>query len=921
MPLRSLVRLAVLGASATLVVAVGPAAALPDGALEDATPLEQAREESAIEDRPQNRFDLPGGALRLSASEVLAANRQQLEFSVTLDRAVDDATLALTLPARWLRRADASDLAFARVPENGRASSGRADATRDERVVSFGFTGAEAGDTASFEFSDIGIPAGTYELPYRWTERGGDAVEGRATVIFYAPVREGQAGANTVFSRLTNPNMELNATDDASTESETFMTVVPGDEDRFVVGANGGGGYSAWITNDGGDTFVKATMPATTDAPGEAGPETSALCCDPMSAADEAGNVWYGGLSFSNGVGTPSRIVVNRFAPGATAFQGQTVGLPVRTGGTQDKPMMTIDNSPSSPTFGRLYVVWDEPGVTIVMSQCDTRPGGVLNAANCDNADNWTAPVSVTPGTGSFIYADVAVGPAGEVYVVWWNYSSANAIQGDVCSPPTNCATAAGWGTPQNIASLDATGGFAIPFECPILAQPGGRASTSPQVDVDRSGGANNGRVYVSWSDLRTGSCTTRCATNVRPAATHLTFDNFVASAADTLPGSANPSPSVGTRLLTDGEGGGQANSDDWFSWLAVDQTTGQAWADFYSTRDDATRDTTRFYVRSVTPAAGTDHTLGPLNRVSGAPSDYSATPCCNFDNDYGDYTGIDATNGIALATWSDKRGGLDGEAFVFVAALTVLAGDSMTVDDSAAAGGDGDGTVEPGESFRLTQRVRNQGASTATGVSSTLTESLEPLTLGQATSAYPDIAFGAAQANSAPFSGTLSASAPCGAPLPMSLGVGTAQGSFTLPVSVPTGCEAATPDPVITSIDLSRARRTIRVDRKGRFTYIFRASPPNAAGSLRMTTVKAVALGAQKKRKRKVAMVRKRFKVAAGGRVRVRARLGKKSFKLVKRVRTLKLRTVVRLGTKSASRRLTLKAPKKRAKRQTRRR
>ena len=104
MVLRSLARLALLGVLATLAVTVCPAVALSQGAVENATPLEQAREESGIEDRPQNRFELPGGALRLSASELLAANRQQLELSVTLDRAVDDATFELTLPARWLRR-------------------------------------------------------------------------------------------------------------------------------------------------------------------------------------------------------------------------------------------------------------------------------------------------------------------------------------------------------------------------------------------------------------------------------------------------------------------------------------------------------------------------------------------------------------------------------------------------------------------------------------------------------------------------------------------------------------------------------------------------------------------------------------------------------------------------------------------------
>ena len=456
--------------------------------------------------------------------------------------------------------------------------------------------------------------------------------------------------------------------------------------------------------------------------------------------------------------------------------------------------MMTIDNSSSSPTFGRLYVVWNEPAaggaINVVISQCDTRPGGSLNAAACDNADNWTTPVSVVPASGSFIYADVAVGPDGKVYVVWWDFSAANAIRGDVCDPAAqNCATAAGWGTPSTIATLDATGGAPLPFACPILAQPGGRASTSPQVDVDRSGAASNGRVYVTWSDLRTGSGTTRCAngSTATPLATHLSWDSFVASAAGALPGSANPSPSVATRLLTDGEDGGQSNSDDWFPWLAVDQSTGQAWADFYSTRDDSTRKTTNFYVRTVTPGGG-GHTLGALNKVSSAPSDYSASPCCGFGNDYGDYTGIDATQGIALPVWSDKRGGTDGEAFTFVEARPSLTADTQTLDDSPAAGGDGDGALEPGKSFRLTQRLRNQGTAAATGISSTLTESLATLSLSQAASAYPTIAPAATQPNATPFAGTLSAAAQCGAPLPMTLEATTAQGPFNVPVTLPTG-------------------------------------------------------------------------------------------------------------------------------------
>jgi hypothetical protein len=785
------------------MIVATPAGALPDDPDRDRAagfpgPLEQAREEAGIEDSPKARFDLPAGVLRLSRSELLASSQQELEISVTLDRDVADGGLELTLPQRWISRSGVSGLAYAKVPAAGRAVGSGARAARSGRIVRFAFSAARAGATASFALDDVGIPAGRYELPYRWSEAGAAGRSGRVEVIFYVPAREGAEDEDAV--DWTELMRDVNATDDASSESETFLTVVPGDPLRFAVGANGGGGYNAWITNTGAAPFAKATMSASIDAPAEAGPETADLCCDPMSAADAAGNIWYGGLSRRIGAASPSRVVVARSAPATTTFVN-TVGLPERTNaGTQDKPMMTIDNSPASPAYGRLYVIWDEPvgGVNLVLSTCETRPGGVLDVARCDNADNWSTPITASPGAGSFIYADVATGPDGKVYIVWWDFSAANAIRGDVCDPATqNCATAAAWsaGGTKTIATLDATGGTPIPFACPIVAQPGGRASTSPQVDVDRSGGPNHNRVYVTWSDLRTGSGSTKCSGT--PALTHLTFDSFVASAAGALPGSAAPSPSVATRLLTDGEGGGQANSDDWFAWLSIDQTNGRAWADFYSTRDDATRKSTSFYARSVLPD-GTGHLLGPLRKASTASSDYSANPCCGFGNDYGDYTGIDATSGFAFPVWSDKRPatGTDGEAFADTVTSPFLVADAGSFDDSPAAGGDGDGALEPGESFRVTKALRNTGTAAAAGATGTLSAPAgSGIAFTQSSSAYPAIAIGAAQSNATPFAGSLAAGAPCGTPIEMSLRVGGVEPAV-VPVSVPTACPPPPPPP-----------------------------------------------------------------------------------------------------------------------------
>ena len=75
--------------------------------------------------------------------------------------------------------------------------------------------------------TDVGIPAGTYRLPYRWSEAGAGRATGSAEVILYAPSREGSE-TDTGWLRLASPGIEKNATNDVSTESETFVTVVPG---------------------------------------------------------------------------------------------------------------------------------------------------------------------------------------------------------------------------------------------------------------------------------------------------------------------------------------------------------------------------------------------------------------------------------------------------------------------------------------------------------------------------------------------------------------------------------------------------------------------------------------------------------------------------------------------------------------------
>ena len=428
------------------------------------------------------------------------------------------------------------------------------------------------------------------------------------------------------------------------------------------------------MTNNGGASFSHLTFPTTFDVKGTTTDETAQPSGDPILAADASGNIWAGGLNVCT-VGA-DRIFVNRIAgPSGTSPAPKNVGLPVAHGGTncnvndqlQDKPQMTLDTTPTSPTFGRLYVTWDDPapggGVNVVTSYCNTQP----TPSNCDSADQWTNPTRISDAAanqgGSYITSDPAVGPDGKVYVAWWDFSGANAVRIDVCDPAAHggaCNATGDWGTDQIVASLTFHNGFGVPFACPTLAQPGGRAAPVPSLAVAHA----SGRIYVGWSDLSTKG-DHRCTDLFdEPDSTQDTFKSYVASAPDYATLTADPttlSHERGTNVI------GNAG-DHWFPWVAVDQSSGQAYVDLYSTRDDTTRKSAKFYARAVVPGAGSTRvSYGPLTAVSSDATNYSDEDCCGFGNDYGDYTGLDAAGGNVFAVWTHRLLNQDGDVFINV--------------------------------------------------------------------------------------------------------------------------------------------------------------------------------------------------------------------------------------------------------------
>jgi hypothetical protein len=187
---------------------------------------------------------------------------------------------------------------------------------------------------------------------------------------------------------------------------------------------------------------------------------------------------------------------------------------------------------------------------------------------------------------------------------------------------------------------------------------------------------------------------------------------------------------------------------------------------------------------------------VGERQKVSTIRSDYSAgtTGCCIFGNDYGDYTGLDAAQGLVVPVWTSRANAADdGDALIAVpdGARLQLVDDGSSIVEGAGA--DGDGVPEPGEGVTIGERVRNPSTVGATGVTGTLSTTVPGVTVTSADSGYPDIAAaGGTAGNSTPFAAALPATLPCNSRVDFRLALKTAQEPEIIAFTVPVGCNGA---------------------------------------------------------------------------------------------------------------------------------
>jgi hypothetical protein len=116
------------------------------------------------------------------------------------------------------------------------------------------------------------------------------------------------------------------------------------------------------------------------------------------------------------------------------------------------------------------------------------------------------------------------------------------------------------------------------------------------------------------------------------------------------------------------------------------------------------------------------------------------------------------------------------------------LRAETVTLDDTA--GGDGDGSLDPGEWVYVRASLRNLNPILATSVTGTLSASDAHLTVTDPSATWPDIAYGQAGQNDAdPFVLTASADLPVGFYYPLTLTVTSVNGyATTIPLTISSG-------------------------------------------------------------------------------------------------------------------------------------
>ena len=256
--------------------------------------------------------------------------------------------------------------------------------------------------------------------------------------------------------------------------------------DQVIRGINWSVGYG--YSSDGGSTFIEA---------GELG--GSHWGADPTAAVDRAGHFYLARLDLLSGAAggnasSPDRIAIYRSTDGGMTFPQSATVTGNASGGfccVNDKPTITIDNT-GGLFDGNVYASWTLAGSNVLK---------INFVRSTDNGVSYSAPLVLSDGRFDQ-YSVPAVGPNGEVYVLWVDGISNTIVIRKSTDQGVTFAPAV------SVASLTPIGALVSNTSqyCGRVLNGSVRVSSSPMIAIDKSAGPNRGKLYVVFGSGGAGS-------------------------------------------------------------------------------------------------------------------------------------------------------------------------------------------------------------------------------------------------------------------------------------------------------------------------------------------------------------------------------------------------------------------------------
>jgi BNR/Asp-box repeat len=379
------------------------------------------------------------------------------------------------------------------------------------------------------------------------------------------------------------------------------------------------------VSFDGGQTWTRRVIG------GDEADPLGAICCDEQLAWDRFGNLWMTYLVNTNG-----NVLIALSTDGGLTFTKVAEIVPTKPKGSR-APGNAHPKRLKPSYKGR--ILGDQPSIAVgpnsVWVSWTSFPSTAIEASGAHvsglgQLGTFSEPQFVPTSDGKGDYGDTAVGPDGQVMVIYQDRTNGQGGSHIYTAVDPDGLGGAGFGDPRLLAR-SRVGGFDY-----IPAQQHRSVDAEANLAWDRSGGPHNGRVYAIWTQESKNES-----------------DNMDIMLQYSDDNGASWTPAV--RLNDDQTANSQFNPA-----IALDQTTGDVAVSWYDARNDlgtdgsgdtdgVPNDDAQIWATASTDGGAT---FAPNFRVSEGTS--NADDARSFF-DYGDYTHAAFQSHAFYPAWSDN--------------------------------------------------------------------------------------------------------------------------------------------------------------------------------------------------------------------------------------------------------------------------